>query len=98
MGFVLYRFNLKENSYDEMDHSSGMCPCTDCMRHCRHWQDFRLLVRHGQHFRFGIGHRNVAEQLGGIGHLRLWFQRHIEHQPERFQQLVDHAEHRLRHQ
>lgn len=90
MNGVLYRFTFKENSYDEMDHPTGMRIGSDRMRHFRHRQDFRILVGHGLFLGFGNGYDVLAEQLQ-FRHLgQLWFrlQRLVGHQPERFFQLV----------
>lgn len=60
MNGVLYRFTFKENSYDEMDHPTGMRVGTDRMRHLWHRQDFRLLVGHGLFLGFSNRYDVVA--------------------------------------
>lgn len=78
-----------------MDHPPGMRIGTDRMRHRRHWQDFRIVVRHGFDVGLGIRHHVVAEQLGRFRQLRFRRQRCVFHQPERRIQLVDQSKRRI---
>lgn len=90
MNGVLYRFTFKENSYDEMDHPTGMRVGTDRMRHLWHWQVFRILVGHGLFLGFVNRHDVVAERLQFRQLRQLWLrlQRLVGDQPQRFFQLL----------